>query len=239
LHATKCLDYELELALYVGLSNSLGTPIPIGKAAHHLFGVSLLNDWSARDLQSWEYQPLGPFLAKNFATTISPWITPMSALEPFHAPAERRPAEDPKPLPYLHSATDQAHGALNVKLEVFLSTIEMRENKLDPVSISKSNCQSLYWTPAQLVAHHTSNGCNLQIGDILATGTISGPTEASAGCLLELTRNGVQPLILPTGESRTFLADGDEVILRGHCERPGHPRIGIGECRGTILPARL
>lgn len=235
---TKSLDYELELALYIGQPNSLGTSIPIGKAAHHLFGVSLLNDWSARDLQSWEYQPLGPFLAKNFATTISPWITPMSALEPFRAPAERRSAEDPKPLPYLYSATDQSHGAVNVKLEVSLSTRMMRDNKLDPVLLSKSNSRDLYWTPAQLIAHHTSNGCNLQVGDILATGTISGPTEASAGCLLELTRNGAQSLTLPTGEARTFLADGDEVILRGSCELRGHPRIGLGECRGTILPAR-
>jgi fumarylacetoacetase len=236
--STKSLDYELELALYIGKPNSLGTPISIGQAAHHLFGISLLNDWSARDLQSWEYQPLGPFLAKNFATTVSPWITPMSALEPFRVPAERRPAQDPIPLPYLYSAADQRHGALNVKLEVFLSTSMMRDNKLDPFLLSKSNSRELYWTPAQLIAHHTSNGCNLQVGDILATGTISGPTEASAGCLLELTRNGAQSLTLPTGEARTFLADGDEVILRGSCELPGHPRLGLGECRGTILPAR-
>jgi fumarylacetoacetase len=236
---TQCLDYELELALYIGQPSLFGDPTPIGKAAHHLFGVSLLNDWSARDLQSWEYQPLGPFLAKNFATTISPWITPMSALEPFRVPAAKRPAADPKPLPYLSSTVDQNHGAVNVELEVFLSTHKMRENKLEPVLISRSNPRDLYWTPAQLIAHHTSNGCNLQIGDILATGTISGPTEASSGCLLELTRNGAQSLTLPTGEVRTFLADGDEVILRGHCEQPGHPRIGLGECRGTILPARL
>jgi fumarylacetoacetase len=235
---TKSLDCEIELALYIGQPSVLGTPIPIGKASHHLFGISLLNDWSARDLQSWEYQPLGPFLAKNFATTISPWITPLSALEPFRAPAERRPANDPKPLPYLHSPADQNLGALDVELEVLISTRKMQENKLDPVIISRSSSRSLYWTPAQLIAHHTSNGCNLQIGDILATGTISGPTEASAGCLLELTHNGVQPFTLPTGEVRTFLADGDEVILRGHCEQPGYPRIGLGECRGTILPAR-
>jgi len=236
--STNTLDYELELALYIGQPNLLGTPIPVSQADHHLFGVSLLNDWSARDIQSWEYQPLGPFLAKNFATTISSWVTPMAALEPFHAPASPRPATDPKPLPYLHSVTDQQRGSLNVKLEVLISTETMRRNKLDAYLLSESNAQDLYWTPAQLIAHHTSNGCNLQIGDVLATGTISGPAETSAGCLLELTRNGAQPILLPTGESRTFLADGDEIILRGSCEAPGHPRIGLGECRAAILPAR-
>jgi fumarylacetoacetase len=235
---TGALDYELELALYIGQPSLLGTSIPISQADHHLFGVSLLNDWSARDIQSWEYQPLGPFLAKNFATSISPWVTPMAALEPFRTPATPRPATDPKTLPYLQSAADQQQGSLNVKLEVFLSTKTMRENKLTPFLLSQSNVQDLYWTPAQLIAHHTSNGCNLQIGDILATGTISGPAEASAGCLLELTRNGAQPVLLPTGESRSFLADGDEIIFNGSCEAPGHPRVGLGECRATILPAR-
>jgi fumarylacetoacetase len=235
---TNALDYELELALYVGEPSLLGTPIPISQADHHLFGISLLNDWSARDIQSWEYQPLGPFLAKNFATTISPWVTPMVVLEPFRAPTSPRPSTDPKPLPYLHSAADQERGNFNVKLEVFLSTETMRTNKLAPFLLSESNAQDLYWTPAQLITHHTSNGCNLQIGDILATGTLSGPADSSAGCLLELTRNGAQPILLPTGESRTFLADGDEIILRGSCEAPGHPRIGLGECRATILPAR-
>jgi fumarylacetoacetase len=235
---TNGMDYELELALYMGQSNPQGTPIAIDEAAHHIFGISLLNDWSARDLQSWEYQPLGPFLAKNFATTISPWITPLAALEPFRAPAVPRPSDDPKPLPYLHSKADQTHGALNVKLEVSISTQTMRDNNLSPYPLSQSNAKDLYWTPAQLVTHHTSNGCNLQIGDILATGTISGPSDASAGCLLELTRNGAAPITLPTGESRTFLLDGDEIILRAHCDAPGHPRIGLGECRATILPAR-
>jgi fumarylacetoacetase len=234
---TNALDYELELALYIGQPSLLGTPVSIAQAAHHLFGISLLNDWSARDIQSWEYQPLGPFLSKNFATTISPWVTPMAALEPFRAPATPRPASDPKPLPYLHSIADQQHGNLNVKLEVLISTETMRTNKLDAYLLSEANAQDLYWTPAQLLAHHTSNGCNLQIGDVLATGTISGPAETSAGCLLELTRNGAQPILLPTGESRTFLADGDEIILRGSCEAPDHPRIGLGECRATILPA--
>jgi fumarylacetoacetase len=235
---TKALDYELELALYIGEPSLLGSSVPIANASHHLFGISLLNDWSARDIQSWEYQPLGPFLAKNFATSISPWVTPMAALEPFRAPATPRPPADPKPLPYLHSEADQHHGTLNVKLEVLIATQTMRDNKLPPFLLSESNALDLYWTPAQLIAHHTSNGCNLQIGDILATGTISGPAEASAGCLLELTRNGAQPIMLPTGESRAFLADGDEIILRGSCEAPGHPRIGLGECRATILPAR-
>jgi fumarylacetoacetase len=236
-HPTRSLDYELELALYVGTPNTLGSPIPISKAADHLFGVSLLNDWSARDLQSWEYQPLGPFLAKNFATSISPWITPMDALKPFRAPASPRPSGDPKPLPYLHSAPDQKHGSLDINLEVLLTTQTMRTNQLPPLRLSQSNTRDLYWTLAQLATHHTSNGCNLQSGDILATGTISGPADASAGCLLELTRNGAEPILLPTGESRTFLEDGDEIILRGSCNAPGHPRIGLGECRATILPA--
>ena len=235
---TKALDYELELALYTGQPNILGTQIDIAQAEHHLFGISLLNDWSARDIQSWEYQPLGPFLAKNFATSISTWVTPMAALEPFRGPVEPRPATDPQPLAYLHSAHDQQNGSLKVTLEVSLLTNTMRENKLAPFVLSESNAHDLYWTPAQLIAHHTSNGCNLQIGDVLATGTISGPAEASAGCLLELTRNGTQPILLPTGESRTFLADGDEIILRGWCEAPDTSRIGLGECRATILPAR-
>ena len=235
---TSALDYELELALYIGEPSLLGTPIPISRAGQHLFGVSLMNDWSARDIQSWEYQPLGPFLGKSFATTVSPWVTPMAALDPFRTPAAPRPSTDPKPLPYLHSAADQQRGSLNMKLEVLISTETMRANKLDAYPLSESNPQDLYWTPAQLIAHHTSNGCNLQVGDVLATGTISGPAEASAGCLLELTRNGAQPILLPTGESRTFLADGDEIILRGSCEAPGHPRIGLGECRAASLPAR-
>ena len=236
---TNALDYELELALYIGQPSLLGTPVPIANADHHLFGISLLNDWSARDIQSWEYQPLGPFLGKSFATTISAWVTPMAALEPFRAPAAPRPSTDPKPLPYLHSAADQQQGSVNVKLEVFLSTETMRRNKLDAFPLSESNARDLYWTPAQLIAHQTSNGCNLQIGDVLATGTISGSAESSAGCLLELTRNGAQPILLPTGESRTFLADGDEIILRGSCEAPGHPRIGLGECRAAILAAHI
>ncbi len=231
------LDYELELAIYIGQDNQLGHPIPISNAARPLFGVSLLNDWSARDIQSWEYQPLGPFLGKSFATTVSPWVTPIAALEPFRVPAAPRLAADPKSLPYLHSTSDQKRGAINVELEVFISTTTMKNNNLPPYKLSHSNAQDLYWTPAQLIAHHTSNGCNLQIGDLLATGTISGAAETSAGCLLELTRNGAQPILLPTGEARAFLSDGDEIIFRGFCGAPNQPRIGLGECRGAILPA--
>lgn len=234
---TTALDYELELALYIGQSNPLGTPIPIDRAAHHIFGLSLLNDWSARDLQSWESQPLGPFLSKSFATSISPWITPFTALAPYSTSIAIRKEDDPKPLDYLFSKEDQESGAVNVLLEVLLLTQSMRAASRPPYLLSTSNAVDLYWTPAQLITHHTSNGCNLQIGDLLATGTISGPAESSAGCLLELTRNGIHPITLPNGETRTYLADGDEVILRGLCERPGHPRITLGECRATILPA--
>jgi fumarylacetoacetase len=235
---TKSLDFEVELALYIGQSNLLGTPIPIDKASKHLFGVSLLNDWSARDIQSWEYQPLGPFLGKSFATTISPWVTPMAALEPFRAPAFQRDKGDPKPPSYLRFTADQKTGGIDVQLEAFLTTALMRRNKLEPFRLSRSTTRDLYWTPAQLVAHHTSNGCNLQVGDLLATGTVSGPELSSAGCLLELTSNGAAPIVLPTGETRTFLSDGDEIFIRGFCERSGHRRIGLGECRATILPAR-
>ncbi|MDQ2832292.1 MAG: fumarylacetoacetase [Acidobacteriota bacterium] len=236
-HPSHALDYELELAFYLGQGNELGCPVPIAHAAEHLFGISLLNDWSARDLQSWEYQPLGPFLGKSFSTSVSPWITPMAALAPFRAPAISRADGDPHLLPYLHSAQDQSRGNLNVELEISLSTSLMRRNKLEPYPVCRTNSKVLYWTAAQMIAHHTSNGCNLQAGDLLATGTISGEAETSAGCLLELTRNGREPITLPTAESRSFLDDGDEVILRGWCEAAGHPRIGLGECRGIILPA--
>jgi fumarylacetoacetase len=235
---TNALDYELELALYIGQPNLIGTPIPIAKASQHIFGVSLLNDWSARDIQSWEYQPLGPFLGKSFATTVSSWVTPMAALEPFRGLAYPREKSAPQPLAYLRSKRDQVQGSLDIQLEVFLLTSIMRKNKLPPFLLSRSNAMELYWTPAQLIAHHTSNGCNLRVGDILATGTISGPKLTSAGCLLELTHNGTEPLALPTGETRAFLSDGDEVIFRGFCERADSPRIGLGECRAAILPAR-
>lgn len=231
---TKALDYELELAFYIGRPNPLGSPIPIAKADQHIFGLGLLNDWSARDIQSWEYQPLGPFLGKSFATTISPWITPMAALGLYLAPMHPRPKDDPKPLRYLAS-----RGTIpNIELEVLLTTETMRANNLAPFRLSQSSLRDLYWSPAQMIAHHTSNGCNLQTGDLLATGTISGPDDSSAGCLLELTRNGAEPIKLPTGETRSFLSDGDEIILRAHATAPGQPRLDLGECRATILPAR-
>ena len=235
--ATQSLDYELEMGFYVGQGNRLGEPISVSKAGEHLFGVSLLNDWSARDVQAWEYQPLGPFLGKSFATSVSNWVTPMAALEPFRAPAAERAEDDPEVLSYLDSAADQRLGGLNVELEVFLSTKMMRENELAPFRLSRSNAKDLYWTPAQMIAHHTSNGCNLQVGDLVATGTISGAEEGTSGCLLELTRNGAEPVALPTGEIRGFLADGDEIVLRGSCTARGARRIGLGECRATVLPA--
>lgn len=234
------LDYELELGCFIGPGNRLGEPIPINQARDHIFGFCLLNDWSARDIQKWEYQPLGPFLAKNFATSISPCVVTLEALEPFRARIAERPAGDPKPLPYLLDENDQKTGALDITLEVYLQSAEMANRKLSPVRISRGNAKELYWSFAQMVAHHTSNGCNLTPGDLLGSGTISGPTSESRGCLLELTWDGPgkprRPIELPTGEKRTFLADGDTVIFKGFCEREGFRRVGFGECRGTILP---
>jgi fumarylacetoacetase len=234
----KSLDYELEVGLFVGPGNRLGKPIPIADAENHLFGVCLLNDWSARDIQKWEYQPLGPFLAKNFATTISPWIVTMEALTPYRVPAFARPAGDPAPLPYLLDADDQSHGGIALTLEVWLRTAQMRKRKLPAHRLSRGNFADLYWTPAQLLAHHASNGCNLRPGDLLGSGTVSGSARENRGCLLELTWRGTEPLTLPTGETRRFLGDGDEVILRGYCEREGHPRLGLGECSGIVQPAQ-
>lgn len=231
------LDYELEAGFFVGQGNALGQPIPLDEAEHHMFGLCLMNDWSARNVQSWEYQPLGPFLAKNFATTISPWVVTLDALEPYRAPAMTRPEGDPRPLPYLYSQYDQQHGGFDITLEVWLATAKMRAKKKPPVRLSRSNMKDLYWTPAQMLTHHASNGCNLQPGDLLATGTVSGPSRDAMGSLLEQTRRGAEPLELPNGESRKFLEDGDEVILRGWCEREGYPRIGFGECRGLVIPA--
>jgi len=228
---TQQLDYELEVAAYIATGNHLGHPIPIAEAEQHLFGITLLNDWSARDIQSWEYQPLGPFLSKSFATTISPWVVPMEALAPYRVPLAPRPTSDPAPLPYLAS---NAPSAIDLHLEVFLTTQSMRASSLPPHQLSSANLRDLYWSFPQLVAHHTSNGCNLLPGDLLASGTISGPTEGSQGSLLEITQRGATPLTLLNGETRTFLQDGDEVILRGYCEREGLPRIGLGECRGTV-----
>ena len=236
--ASRLLDYELEVGAFVARGNPLGEPVSIDEAREHLFGLCLLNDWSARDIQSWEYQPLGPFLAKNFATTVSAWVVTLDALEPFRAPAFARPAEDPAPLAYLSGGDDQRRGGFDVQLEVLLETPRMHQAGEAPFLLSRSNLHELYWTLGQMVAHHTSNGCNLQTGDLLATGTVSGAATTARGCLLEITARGAQPVVLRNGETRKFLEDGDTVILRGHCEREGAARIGFGECRGTVLPAR-
>jgi fumarylacetoacetase len=235
--AARLLDYELEVGFLVGQGNQLGSPVPIDQAAGHLFGACLVNDWSARDVQSWEYQPLGPFLAKSFATTLSPWVVTMEALAPFRLPASKRPQGDPAPLPYLYSKEDQAHGGIGLTLEAYLCTAQMRSNGIDPARLSHATFAAMYWTPAQLLAHHASNGCNLRPGDLIASGTVSGPRDDERGCLLELTSRGAKPLSLAGGETRKFLQDGDEVILRGYCEREGFTRIGFGECRGRVLPA--
>ncbi len=238
---SKMLDYELEMGLVAGLGSGLGEPVPIAEARDFLFGMVLLNDWSARDIQKWEYQPLGPFLAKNFATTISPWVVTADALRPFRCAAARREPGDPAPLDYLNDPYDQDFGAYDVTMEVYLLTERMRRAGAEPARLSTGNLRDLYWTPAQLIAHHTSNGCNLEAGDLLGTGTVSGPTPESRGCLLELTWDGPgrprTPIQLPGGETRTFLQDGDEVIFRAFCEKPGFRRIGFGECRGIIRPA--
>jgi fumarylacetoacetase len=233
---SKRLDHELELGLWVGAANELGDPVPMAQAEDHLFGVTLLNDWSARDIQAWEYQPLGPFLAKSFATTVSPWIVTFEALAPFRQPYIR-PEGQPEPLPYLQSAFNAAHGALGLTLEVWLQTAAMRAAGLPAARLSQSSALDACWTPAQLLAHHTSNGCNLQIGDLLGTGTLSGPRPEQAGSLLELTRGGQQPLSMPGGEQRSFLEDGDTVTLRGWGAAPGAVRIGLGSVTGTVLPA--
>jgi fumarylacetoacetase len=228
---SRALDYEIEVGFLVGTGNPVGERIDIEDAGSHLFGVCLLNDWTARDVQAWEYQPLGPFLAKSFATSISPWIVTMEALAPFRVGALARPPGDPAPLAYLASEQDEAEGGIDLTLEVYLRSARMGE----AVRMSRSNLRQLYWTPAQLVTHHASNGCNLQPGDLLGSGTVSGPEDEARGCLLELTRNGREFISLPTGERRGFLEDGDEVTFRGYCERDGFVGIGLGECRGTVV----
>ena len=234
---TRRLDYEVEIGAVIGPGNPMGTPIPIASAAERVFGLVLLNDWSARDVQAWEYQPLGPFLAKNFATTISPWIVTLEALAPFRAPAFARPLGDPAPLPYLADPDDAAHGAFDITLDATLCSAMMRAGRTPPMRVSRGHLTDLYWTIAQMVTHHASGGCDLRPGDLIGTGTVSGPTSDSRGCLLELTSRGESPVLLPSGEKRAFLEDGDEVALRGWCERDGATRIGFGECRGVILPA--
>jgi fumarylacetoacetase len=233
---SRSLDYELEIGAFVGTGNALGQAISIDEAEQHLFGLCLVNDWSARDIQSWEYQPLGPFLAKSFATTVSPWVVPMEALAPYRSPATQRPAGDPPPLPYLTSATPGRDG-IDLTLEVFLQTCVMREAGVAPAMISRSNLRDLYWTLRQLVTHHASNGCNLRPGDLLATGTISGPVEGSEGCLLEMKHRS-SPLQMPSGETRTFLEDGDQVTFRAHAQKDSLPRIGFGECAGVVVHSR-
>jgi len=231
---TRSLDYELEVAAFLGPGNQMGAPIPIAEAESHLFGLCLLNDWSARDVQKWEYQPLGPFLAKSFATSISPWVVTMEALAPYRTRAFARAAGDPQPLAYLSHPEDREHGGVDLELEVRLATKAMRERGLPPFRVSHSNLRDVYWTLAQMLAHHSSNGCNLRPGDLIASGTVSGPEPENRGCLIERTWRGTEPLALPSGEERRFLEPGDEVILRGHCEREGFARIGFGECRGVV-----
>lgn len=234
---SKRVDYELEMGLFIGAGNEAGSPIPMVEAENHVFGMCLFNDWSARDIQAWEYQPLGPFLAKSFASTISPWIVTLEALAPYRL-AFSRPEGDPQPLPYLSSEQNMSAGAMDIKLEVLLQTAKMKESGIAPVSLSRSNFKHSYWTVAQMVAHHSINGCNLQSGDLLGTGTQSGPGEAEGGSMLELSHGGKQPLELENGETRTFLEDGDTIILRGFCDSPNAVRLGFGEVAGTVLPAK-
>jgi fumarylacetoacetase len=231
------LDYELELGIWIGPGNGLGEPIPIGEAKQHVAGFCLLNDWSARDIQSWEYQPLGPFLSKNFGTSVSPWVITPEALAPFRIVQEPRIEGDPKPLPYLLDARDQREGSFDLKLEALLVTRGLRDKSLPPHPIARSNTRHMYWTVAQLIAHHSCNGCNLQPGDLFGSGTISAPDAAGFGSLLEATNGGKQSILLQSGEERRFLENGDEVILRAHAERSGFAGIGFGECRGSIAPA--
>jgi len=234
---SRSLDYELELGVWIGPGNELGTPIPIAAAGDHVAGFCLLNDWSARDIQGWEYQPLGPFLGKSFFTTISPWVVTPEASAPFRMAQASRPAGDPPPLPYLLDAADHAAGAFDIELEVLLLTSGLAVKSLPPQRLSLGNTRHLYWTVAQLVAHHSSGGCNLRAGDLLGTGTISAPTDEGLCSLLEISAGGRRPLTLTSGETRRFLEDGDTVIMRARCRREGFASIGFGECRGTVVPA--
>lgn len=249
---SKLLDYEMEMGAIIGKGNELGEPIDIKDAEDHLLGLCILNDWSARDLQKWEYVPLGPFLAKNFASTISPYIVTMEALAPYRCGAMERDANDPQPLAYMDSDENRAGGGFDIKVEVHIASAKMREQGMDPVHLSTGNMKDMYWTIAQMVTHHTVNGCNMNPGDLLGSGTISGPTRDSRGSMLEMSWDGDPfanppisapgtqrtPIVLPTGEERKFIADGDEVIMKAYCEREGYRRIGFGECRGIIEAAR-
>ena len=234
---TRRLDHELELGIWVAEGNRLGVPVPIDEAPRLIGGFCLLNDWSARDLQAWEYQPLGPFLAKNFHTTVSPWIVTPEALAPFWRPQPPRPKGDPAPLAYLSDPDDQQHGALSLELQATLSSARMREANMAPHVLSRGPASNMYWTTAQILAHHTSNGCNLRPGDLLGTGTISAPDRDGCGSMLEITRGGAEPIELPSGETRAFLEDGDEVALSARASREGFVSIGFGECRAVVLPA--
>lgn len=232
------LDYELELGIWIGQGNALGDSIAIGDAADRIAGFCLLNDWSARDIQAWEYQPLGPFLSKSFITSISPWVVTAEALEPFRKAQPARPEGDPQPLAYLLDTRDQATGGLDIELQVLLTTASMREQHLPAECLTLSNSRHMYWTVAQMVAHHSVNGCQLQAGDLFGSGTLSGPQAGQFGSLLEITEGGKKPIELASGETRTFLEDGDEIILRARCRREGFASIGFGECRGTVVAAR-
>jgi len=233
----KRMDIELELGIFIGGGNALGDALSMGEAEDHVFGMCLLNDWSARDIQAWEYQPLGPFLAKNFASTISPWVVTLEALAPYRVPFTR-PPEDPQPMAYLDSDANRQQGAFDIQLEVGIHTPKMREAGQAAATVCKTSYRHAYWTVAQMVTHHTVNGCNLQAGDLLGSGTLSGPTLDQAGALIELTQGGKNPLQFANGEQRVYLEDGDAVVLRGWCEKTGAARIGFGECVGTVLPAK-
>ena len=234
---SKRVDFELELGFVIGPGNALGKTVPIAKAMDHVFGITLFNDWSARDLQAWEYQPLGPFLAKSFASTMSPWIVTLEALAPFATGAFKRAEGAPAPLPYLTDAADQKQGGYDIGMEIHLSSAKMRAQKMPPMRLARSNFRHSYWTLSQVVTHQASNGCNLQPGDLLGSGTISGPDPESLGSMLELTQGGKSPITLPSGETRAFLEDGDEVVQRSRCEKEGFASIGFGEASGTIKAA--
>ncbi len=233
----RTLDYELELGIWIGPGNARGAPIAIEHAAGHIAGLCLLNDWSARDIQAWEYQPLGPFLAKNFGTTLSPWVVTAEALAPFRIPQAPRPQGDPTPLPYLLDERDQAQGAFDIELDVYIRTPDMIAKALAPFRLARSNARHMYWTIAQMVAHHSSGGCDLRPGDLFGSGTISTPDATGLGSLLELTHGGKDDVALPSGETRRYLQDGDEIVFRAHARRHGFVSIGFGECRGTIAGA--